>query len=74
MMAFNAIGEALSEPGSLTAVLRSSELLAGVNEAVASMKVGEERILFIPPHLASQDPDLAGLAQAVVVKLIAIVE
>ena len=74
MMAWNAIGEVLSEPGTLTAELGSDELLAGVNEAVSSMKVGEERVLFLPRHLASQDPSRAGMAQCVVVKLIGLAD
>lgn len=74
MMSWNAFGEPLAEPGTLVAELGSDALLTGVNEALASMQVGAERVLFLPRHLADQDPSRAGMAQCVVVKLISIVE
>ncbi|MDF1799285.1 MAG: hypothetical protein P1V81_08935 [Planctomycetota bacterium] len=74
IVSWNAFGEPLTEAGTQTVVLGSDELFAGVNEAVAAMQVGEERVLFLPRHLAAQDPGQAGMAQCVVVQLIGLVE
>jgi len=71
-MSWNAMGVPQDEPRVQVAKLGSAALLAGVNEALASMHVGGQRVLFVPRHLAHQDPARAGSALCVVVELVSI--
>lgn len=72
LMAWNAVDQLLDEPHLVVAELGSGELFAGVNEAVASMKVGGQRVLFVPPHLADPSPARRGTAQCIMLELVSI--
>ena len=67
---WNAAGTELSPLEIRNIVFGSEELPAGVNEALATLPVGGQRIAYLPKHLAEQSPTRIGIAQAVYIEVI----
>ena len=73
-MSWNAKGTALGEPMEVTTTVGAGDMFAGVTEALQSMGVGGQRVLFVPHHLADTSRERAGTSQCVVVELLELLD
>ena len=62
---WNPVGELLDEQGGFQTTLGSDDLMPGVHEALASMRPGGARIVYVPRRMADE-----GMARAVFVQLV----
>ena len=69
---WNVFEKVIEVPREATGTVGGEDLMAGVSEALMSMKVGGLQVLFVPPHLADTHPERSGMAQCVVVELLSI--
>ncbi len=73
-MAWNAMGAALGEPQEVTTTVGADDMFAGVTEALQTMSVGGQRVLFVPHQLADTSRERAGTSQCVVVELLELLD